>query len=202
MMWLATSEGCGTVCGFSPGKACARMAVRVRPGSKAVDPQRHVRRLVGPGAHQRLDGCLGGRVGRPEGAGRCARCSTSRTTARPASERRSSGSTERISRQVPVTLTVITLSKVFASTWPIGEMTPSTPALATRMSSLPQRSWIAPPSRSMPAMSVRSSGTSVASPLPIARVALISSSSSSSPPTVRATATTCAPAAARCLAMK
>ena len=48
-----------------------------------------------------------------------------RSNARPASDSRSSGSTERISRQVAVTLTAITLSKTLASTWPIGEMTPS-----------------------------------------------------------------------------
>ena len=46
--------------------------------------------------------------------------------ARPASEKRSSGSTERISRHVPVTLTAMTLSNTLASTWPIGAMTPST----------------------------------------------------------------------------
>src|SRR5258707_3075866 len=48
----------------------------------------------------------------------------------------------------------------------------------------------------MPGLSLRSSGTSVAAP-PLDRIA---SSSSSSPPTVRATATTCAPASARAIA--
>ena len=45
--------------------------------------------------------------------------------ARPASDCRSSGSSERISRQLAVTLTAITFSKTFGSRWAIGEMTPS-----------------------------------------------------------------------------
>ncbi len=57
--------------------------------------------------------------------------------ARPASDLRSSGSTERISRQVAVTLMVMTLSNTFASTWPIGEIVPRMPALATKYVELP-----------------------------------------------------------------
>ena len=95
-----------------------------RAGIDAVDAQREVLRLVGPGAAQRLDRRLGGRIGRPEGAGvmRCA-ATTSGWRGRHRTAR-SSGSTERISRQVAVTLTVITFSKTLASIWPIGEITP------------------------------------------------------------------------------
>src|SRR3954453_8660820 len=84
----------------------------------------------------------------------------------------------------------MTLSNTFGSTWLIGESAPSRPAFATSTSSLPYRSLRVSPSRSMPSESVRSSGTSVAEP----PACLMASSSSSSPPTVRAIATTCAPA--------
>ena len=99
---------------------------------------------------------------------------------------------QRISWKFAVTLTAITSFHGFSSIWPSGEEGPATPALPTRMSSLPWRSCSAAPSRAMPSKSVRLSGTSVALP-PSFR---ISSSSSSSPPCVRATATICAPALA------
>ena len=68
-----------------------------------------------------------------------------RKTARPASERRSSGSSERISRQLAVTLTAITSSQTFGSRWASGVIAPSSPALPRSMSSLPQRENIAAP---------------------------------------------------------
>src|SRR5262249_20859737 len=83
----------------------------------------------------------------------------------------------------------IVSSQTFGGTWPRGESWPSTPALARRTSSLPQRWKIAAPRRSIASKSFRSRGTSVAGS-PTLRIA---SSSSSNPPTVRATATTWAP---------
>jgi hypothetical protein len=80
-------------------------------------------------------------------------------TARPASDFISSGSTERIRRQVAVTLVSHHLVEhLRLDMCPIGEIVPSTPAFATRMSSLPQRSKIEPPSLSMAGMSVEVEG--------------------------------------------
>jgi hypothetical protein len=141
----------------------ARIGLRPHRGARAAgvdadDLERQALALVCPGAGQRLDGSLGGRVRRPERTAFVGQAEV-RISALPWSDFCSKGSTERISRHVAVTLTVITFSKVLASTWPIGEIVPSTPALATRMSSLPQRSKIAPPSASMAPMSARSKGT-------------------------------------------
>src|SRR3990167_5353260 len=113
--------------------------------------------------------------------------------ARPASEARSSGSSERISRQLAVTFTAMIRSKSLGSMWPIGDSAPRTPALPSSTSSRPKRSWSAAPRRSMPGPSVTSSGPSVAEP----PSALILSSIASSPPTVRATSTQCAPSPAK-----
>ena len=85
---------------------------------------------------------------------------------------------QRINWKFAVTLIAITSFHGFSSIWPSGEEGPATPALPTRMSSLPWRSCSAAPSRAMPSKSVRLSGTSVALP-PSLR---ISSSSSSRPP--------------------
>jgi hypothetical protein len=60
--------------------------------------------------------------------------------ARPASDWRSSGSIERISRQLAVTLTAITRSNTPGSMWPIGDSVPRMPALPSRMSSFLKRS--------------------------------------------------------------
>ena len=59
--------------------------------------------------------------------------------ARPASERRSSGSSVRISRQLAVRLISSTSFQASAVTWPSGDSGPRMPALPTRMSSLFQR---------------------------------------------------------------
>ena len=63
------SAGSGRVSGSSPGKASAR--IRVRIGARVEQHGAHGRvlDLVGPAAHHRLQAGLGGRVGAPEGAG-------------------------------------------------------------------------------------------------------------------------------------
>ena len=85
-------------------------------------------------------------------------------TARPASDFLSSGSMQRINWKLADTLIAITSFHGFSSIWPSGDEGPATPALPTRMSSLPWRSCSAAPSRAMPSESVRLSGTSVALP--------------------------------------
>ncbi len=65
-------------------------------------------------------------------------------------------------RQLAVTLTSITSWKVLGSICASGVNCPSTPALPRKPSSLPQRSWIEAPSRSIAGKSRRSTGTRVA----------------------------------------
>ena len=60
--------------------------------------------------------------------------------ARPASERRSSGSSERIRRQFAVTLTAMTWSNTLGSMCPIGDRMPRMPALPKSTSRRPKRS--------------------------------------------------------------
>src|SRR5580698_5252068 len=115
---------------------------------------------------------------------------------RPASDWRSSGSSERISRQLAMRLTSITSWKVLGSRCVSGVSCPSTPALPRKASSLPQRSKIEAPNRSIASKSRRFIGTRVALPPSF----WISSSASSSPPTVRATRMTWAPALASAMA--
>ncbi len=85
---------------------------------------------------------------------------------RPAAERRSSGSSDRMSRQLAVTLTAITSSHVFGSRWWRGVRRPRTPALPTKASSRPHRRKSASPSRSMAAKSRKSIGTKSSPPAP------------------------------------
>ena len=61
-----------------------------------------------------------------------------------------------------MTLIAITSSQTGWSIWVIGASSPRMPALPSRMSSLPQRSWIAAPSRSMASKSFMFTGTRVA----------------------------------------
>ena len=103
------------------------------------DADRRVLHLLGIGSRQRLERRLGDRVGAPEG-GRVAPRRSDMKSARPASLWRSSGSSERMSRQFAVTLTAITSSQTFGGMCPSGESWPSMPALARSTSSLPQRS--------------------------------------------------------------
>ena len=109
------------------------------------------------------------------------------------SRARNSGSSDRIRRQLAVTLTAMTSSHVLGSSWCRGVSRPRTPALPTKASSRPHRRLRASPSRSMAAKSRRSMGTRVVASGSSGRSARISSSSSSRPPWVRASATTCAP---------
>ena len=85
---------------------------------------------------------------------------------RPAAEARSSGSSERMSRQLAVRLTATISSHALTSTWCSGVIGPRIPALPSRTSSRPQRRKIASPSRSSAAKSLRSQGTRVSGDSP------------------------------------
>ena len=103
--------------GSSPGKALARMPVRVGPGIHEVGAHGRVLDLVRVGLDQRLEPRLGDGVGTP--VGRAADAAPEDTKmARPASERRSSGSSVRIRRQLAVRLTSITSPQASAVTCP------------------------------------------------------------------------------------
>ncbi len=110
--WISDSPwASGGVCwaSFSPGKASAAHEGAHRSRIEEIDPHLRVGDLGGIDADQHVERGLAGGIGAPVRHDPALATPDVTKMARPASERRSSGSIDRIRRQLAVTFTAITL---------------------------------------------------------------------------------------------
>ncbi len=120
-------------------KARGAQARAQRAGIDEVGPHGGSRDFAGIDAHHRLERGLARGIGAPIGLELPRAAAQVTNMARPAGERRSSGSSARTRRQLAVRLTSITSCQTLGSKWPIGDSVPSTPAAPTSTSSRPKR---------------------------------------------------------------